>query len=135
MLDLEQKRAQQPVFYIGIRYGSGDEVNSGPLAALPFRVRAMQRAVHDGMLAATWGSRNPGEGPDAYLGDALFDYHVHGLKPPRALSDEPVWRPVGSPGLVLFHVVEQPDKPFPTVAVGVGLPLGGPDQFAARTPN
>ena len=40
---------------------------------------------------------------------------------------------MGDPGLILFYVVEQPEQADLTVAVGVALPLGGPDQFAARS--
>jgi hypothetical protein len=132
MLDLVRKSAEQPVFYVGIRYGSGPEIEDGSLGELPFRIRSMKRSVAGGELEAGWGSRNPAAGPGQYLGDELFDYHLHGERPPTARPGEPVWRPVGAPGQILFHVIEQPDRSFPAVAVGVGLPLGGPDQFAAR---
>lgn len=132
MLDLEQKSTEQPVFFVGIRYGSGSDVDEGPLSDLPFAVRTMQRAVAEGELEAAWGTRNPATGSDQYLGDQLFDYHLHRKAAPDAGPGEPVWRPVGAPGLILFHVIERPDARFPTVAVGVALPLGGPDQFAAR---
>lgn len=133
MLDLTAKSAEQPCFYVGIRYGSGSKVEDLPLGALPFSIRAMQRAIVGGQLGASWGSRNPAGAADQYLGDELFDYHFHGGEPPIAASGEPMWRPVGAPGLILFQVIEQPDK-YATVAVGVALPLGGPDQFAARKP-
>ena len=132
MVDLEKKNFEQPEFYVGIRYGSGSEVEVDPLASLPFSIRSMKRSVSDGQLEAAWGSRNPAARPDMYYGDELFDYHFHGEPLPLILPGEPVWRPVGVPGLILFHVIEQPDAVFPTVAVGVALPLGGPDQFAAR---
>jgi hypothetical protein len=132
MLDLAKKSGEEPRFYVGIRYGSGAEIEDGPLGDLPFTIRAMQRSTANGELEAGWGSRNPTGGPDQYLGDELFDYHLHREPPPSAGPGEPSWRPVGAPGLILFHVIEQPERPFPTVAVGVALPLGGPDQFAAR---
>jgi hypothetical protein len=135
MLDLARKSAEQPRFYVGIRYGSGAEITDEPLGQLPFTTRAMLRSItDDDQIEATWGSRNPAGGPNDYLGDELFDYHAHGGTPPRAAAGEPLWRPVGSPGLILFHVIERPERRFPIVAVGVALPLGGPDQFAARTP-
>src|SRR5204863_5033050 len=112
MLDLTAKSLEQPRFYIGIRYGSGAEIDSGPLGDLPFTVRAMKRSVRGGELEASWGSRNPGAGPDQYFGDELFDYHFHGGTPPRASPGDPIWRPVGAPGLILFHVIEQPDRLF-----------------------
>jgi len=135
MLDLSKKLRDQPRFYIGIRYGSGSRIPEGPLSQLEFDVRPMKRNVVDGQLAATWGSRNPGSGSDPYLGDALFDYHVHGQEPPKAIAGEVAWRPVGAPGLVLFHVIERDDDLHPTTAVGLAVPLGGPDQFAARGPQ
>ena len=132
MLDLAKKVNEEPMFYVGIRYGSGSAVEDGPLGDLSFTVQTMSRAVVDGELEATWGSRNPGAGLDQYLGDELFDYHLHGGQPPSAGPGEPVWRPVGAPGLILFHVIEPADRGLPPAAVGVALPLGGPDQFAAR---
>jgi hypothetical protein len=135
MLSLARKAREAPSFYVGIRYGSGSEVKDGPLGDLRFTIRAMQRATSNGELEAGWGSRNPIGGPDRYLGDELFDYHIHGGSPPSIAPGEPSWRPVGAPGLILFHVIEQSGRPFPTVAVGVTLPLGGPDQFAARNQN
>lgn len=134
MVDLAKKMREQPRFFIAIRYGSGEEVVTGKLGELPFHVRPMKRAVVEGQLVATWGSRNPGGGPDPYLGDAFFDYHVHDHRPPSPALGEPAWRPPGAPGLVLFHVVER-ENGRPTVAVGLALPLGGPDQFAARSPS
>jgi hypothetical protein len=134
MIDLVKKQDEQPRFYVGIRYGSGAEMEDSPLGDLSFKIRAMKRSVADGELEGTWGSRNPAAGPGQYLSDQLFDYHLHGGAPPTAGPGEPIWRPVGAPGLILFYVTEQPERPFPAVAVGVALPLGGPDQFAARNP-
>jgi hypothetical protein len=133
MLDLKRKQREQPRFYVGIRFGSGRAVNSGELAQLPFEVRPMRRALADGRLVAGWGSRNPGRGPNPYLGDELFDYHVHGQRPPSAFAGEPLWRPVGAPGLLLFHVIQAEGQIHPTATVGLGIPLGGPDQFAAQS--
>ena len=131
MVDLTTKQEQKPRFWVGIRYGSGSPITTGPLANLGFTVRPMRRTVTDGLLRATWGSRNPGSGEDAYLGDALFDYHLHGDHPPSPVKGQPLWRQPGSDGLLLFHVIEQQGRPFPTIAVGLAIPLGGPDQFAA----
>jgi hypothetical protein len=133
MQDLAAKAAQQPRFYVGIRYGDGAEQTDGPLAGLGFTVRAMRRAVSNGMLTGAWGSRNPGQGSESYLGDELFDYHHHGGNPPMTTAGEPLWRPAGAPGLILFHVIQGEGQPHPTAAVGVAIPLGGPDQFAARS--
>lgn len=133
--NLAVKQQQAPRFHIGIRYGSGTAIVTGPLGELPFTVTAMRRDVADGQLVASWGTRNPRGDADRYLGDALLDYHVHGQTPPIAQPGEPLWRPAGAPGLLLFHVIEQKERDFPTVAVGVAIPLGGPDQFAARPGN
>lgn len=135
MENLERKTEMQPEFYVGIRYGSGQPVAAGALGALAFKVRPMQRTVVDGQLSATWGSRNPSDAAGSYLGDEFFDYHVHGQPPPKARAGEPLWRPPGAPGLLLFHVVELPGSERPAVAVGLGIPLGGPDQFAAWSPQ
>jgi hypothetical protein len=130
--DLAKKQREQPRFYVGVRYGSGAEVGTGPLGSLPFRIRATDRSVIDGNVVGSWGSRNPGVGAHAYFGDQFFDYHLHGRPLPGVASAETVWRPAGDPGLILFYVIERDDSPHPTVAFGVALPRGGPDQFAAR---
>lgn len=121
-------QANAPSFYVGVRSGdAGDPVDKRLRAR---NLRCMTRARDDdGRLVATWGSRNPGAGPDAYLGDELFDYHRTGLQPPRTQSGEPPWRPTGHPGLILFHVIKGENCDL--VTVGVSVPLGGPDHFAA----
>lgn len=128
MLDLDLKAQQQPRFYVGIRYGRGPVISSGALAALPFQVRTMTRTVEGHKMQGSWGSQNPEELGREYLGDHLFDYHISGLRPD---SSHDHWRPVGHPGLILFQVVDR-GTPYPTVAVGLALPLGGPEQFAVR---
>ncbi|WP_127125124.1 Z1 domain-containing protein [Georgenia sp. SYP-B2076] len=135
MVDLSKKQSEQPKFYIGIRYGSGSTITEGLLGELPFDVRPMMRDVVDGQLAATWGSRNPGSGSDPYLGDSFFDYHAHEQVPPKFTAGEAPWRPAGAPGLILFHVIERGEGLHPTTALGLAVPLGGPDQFAARGPR
>lgn len=132
-LDLKAVFESQPRFWVGLRFGRRPAVDgSSPLAKLPFPVPPMDRAVTDGIVGSTWGSRNPGEGPDAYLGDQLFDYHHHHAHTPPVVDDGPLWRPRGAPGLLLFHVIQADAHPHPVVCLGAALPLGGPDQFAAR---
>ena len=136
-LDLATRRAEQPSFYIGWRYGSlrmsQDELRQVGLGNLPFTPRAMERAVTARRLTSTWGSRNPGSAPDSYAGDQLFDYHFHGLRPLPLSEDATInWRPRGAPGLVLFHLIRESPNSIPRVAVGVAIPLGGPDHFASR---
>ncbi|RKS77497.1 Z1 domain-containing protein [Motilibacter peucedani] len=129
MLDLARKQREQPRFHVGIRYGRGSEATRGPLADLAFPVRTMQRQVVHGELVATWGSRNQAR-DGSYPGDQYFDYHDRRQDAPPPTSGETPWRPAGAPGLLLFHIVERAAN-TPSVALGLGLPLGGPDQFAA----
>jgi hypothetical protein len=131
MVSLAQRQAAAPAFRVGIRYGSAEAAVGEPFTRIPFQIRAMRRDVLGSALTGTWGTRNPGGGPSAYLGDSYFDYHVDPGPPPIATGGA-TWRPVGAPGLVLFHVVDRGPGRHPTVAVGVAIPLGGPDQFAAR---
>lgn len=127
--DLDRKIAEQPRFWVGIRYGDGAAVSSGPLARLPFNIRTTRKRVVGGELTTTWGASDPNAGPDQYRGDVYFDYY-HRLAP-VPLSSQTAWRPTGSDGQILFYVNQHPGDLHPTVAVGVCLPAGGPEQFAA----
>lgn len=127
--DLGRKTAQQPRFWVGIRYGDGAAVSDGPLAQLPFNIRATTKRVVGGELKTTWGASDPNAGPGQYRGDVYFDYYHHGAAVPSNSST--AWRPSGSDGQILFYVNQHPDDPHPTVAVGVCLPAGGPEQFSA----
>ena len=127
--DLSRKTAEQPRFWVGIRYGGGAEVSSGPLARLPFKIRATEKRVIGGELETTWGASDPNAGPDQYRGDVYFDYYHHRAAVP--LNSNMAWRPSGSDGQILFYVNQHPGDQHPTVAVGVCLPAGGPEQFSA----
>lgn len=127
--DLGRKTAEQPRFWVGIRYGDGAEVSNGPLARLPFKIRATEKKVVGGELKTTWGASDPNAGTGQYRGDVYFDYyHRYGTVPSSDLTS---WRPSGSDGQILFYVNQHPGDLYPTVAVGVCLPAGGPEQFAA----
>ena len=127
--DLGRKTAEQPRFWVGIRYGDGAEVSNGPLAQLPFKIRATEKRVVGGELKTTWGASDPNAGPGQYRGDVYFDYyHRCGAAPSSGIT---TWRPSGSDGQILFYVNQNPGDLYPTVAVGVCLPAGGPEQFAA----
>lgn len=127
--DLGRKTAEQPRFWVGIRYGDGADVSNGPLAQLPFNIRATTKRVLGGELKTTWGASDPNAGPGQYRGDVYFDYyHRHAAVPS---SSSTAWRPSGSDGQILFYVNQLPDDLHPTVAVGVCLPAGGPEQFSA----
>jgi hypothetical protein len=134
LLDLHEYRRTEPSFYVGVRYGEAGFAHNERLASHGVRVMRRQAATN-GILISTWGTRNPGTQADSYLGDELFDYHVHGLRPPSHELGEPVWRPRGHPGLVLFHVLRDEATNKDTLTVGLALPLGGPDQFAALRPH
>jgi hypothetical protein len=127
--DLGRKRAEQPRFWVGIRYGNGVTVSTGPLARLPFNIRATTKRVAGGELKTTWGASDPNAGPGQFRGDVYFDYYHRNLAVP--MSSDTAWRPSGSDGQILFYVNQHPDDLYPTVAVGVCLPAGGPEQFAA----
>ncbi|WP_207918352.1 Z1 domain-containing protein [Luteimonas terricola] len=127
--DLGRKKTEQPRFWIGIRYGDGAAVSNGPLALLPFNIRATTKRVIGGELKTTWGASDPNAGPGQYRGDVYFDYYHRDL--PVPLSSKTAWRPSNSDGQILFYVNQHKDDPHPTVAVGVCLPAGGPEQFSA----
>lgn len=127
--DLDRKAAEQPRFWVGIRYGDGATVSNGPLARLPFNIRATTKRVVAGELKTTWGASDPNAGPDQYRGDVYFDYYRHHAAVPS--NSNMAWRPSGSDGQILFYVNQHSDDLHPTVAVGVCLPAGGPEQFSA----
>ncbi|WP_448129377.1 Z1 domain-containing protein [Stenotrophomonas rhizophila] len=127
--DLCLKTAEQPKFWVGIRYGDGGVVSNGPLAQLPFDIRATTKRVVAGELKTTWGASDPNAGPGQYRGDVYFDYYHRSVTVPSSSST--AWRPSGSDGQILFYVNQHPDDLHPTVAVGVCLPAGGPEQFSA----
>lgn len=127
--DLGRKTAEQPRFWVGIRYGDGATVSTGLLARLPFKIRATTKKVVGGELKTTWGASDPNAGPGEYRGDVYFDYYHRNLAVP--ISSDTAWRPSGSDGQILFYVNQHPSDLYPTVAVGVCLPAGGPEQFAA----
>ena len=132
MADLATKSAQQPKFWVGIRFGAVESpIADGPFASLPFAVHTTQRRVADGLIKTTWGTNNPYAGATGYRGDEYFDYYHRDEMLPEAFPGDEPWRPAGSDGQILFYVNKQPDQEYPTVAVGVCIPTGGPDQFAA----
>lgn len=127
--DLGRKTAEQPRFWVGIRYGDGAAVSNGPLARLPFNIHATTKRVVGGELRTTWGASDPNAGLGQYRGDVYFDYYHRDATVPS--SNDTAWRPSGSDGQILFYINQHPDDLHPTVAVGVCLPAGGPEQFSA----
>lgn len=127
--DLGRKTVEQPRFWVGIRYGEGVTVSNGSLARLPFDIHATMKRVFGGEVKTTWGASDPNAGPSQYRGDVYFDYYHRNLAVP--MSSNTAWRPSGSDGQILFYINQHPGDLYPTVAVGVCLPAGGPEQFAA----
>lgn len=126
LVDLARKSRLKPKFHVGIRFGKGTNLNEPAIAGLG--VRMMDRKLDGDELRDTWGTRNQrGADPGDYFGDQRIDFH---LDPQLERIDrrKPPWRPEGSPGLILFHIIQRNN--CPTVAVGVGIPLGGPDHIA-----
>lgn len=134
MTDLQSKQLRQPRFSVGIRYGAGNPVKSGRLADLDFSVpvttKSVKRVGSTHEVHTTWGSNDPSAGPLSYRGDEFFDYYHRGKQVP-VLSGSKPWRPEGSNGQILFYVNQLDGQPHPVIAVGVCIPAGGPEQFAA----
>ena len=129
LVERELLARRQPRFWVGLRFGDGDVVTDGPLADLAWPVRPMARKVVAGTneLDASWGSRNYRGG--TIRGDDLFEIAARGIEPQVTPAGT---RLPGSDGLVLFHVVDRGDG-RQTIALGVSVPLGGPDHIRARS--
>ncbi len=121
-----------PRIFLGVRYGSASDTSWSKNGMLQ-GVRALSRSAEtddEGVvrMSASWGSRGRSAG---YLGDQLFDYHHHRRQPPTLHDNGPLWRPIGHPGLLLFQVIRVDGHEHDAVTVGLALPHGGPEQFAA----
>lgn len=128
LANLAGKAATQPRFWVGIRFGGGSTITGSPLADLSFSIPSTTRNVEAGELANDWGTNNPNAGPNDYRGDEFFDYYHRRDRIPAMDSG---WRPAGSDGQILFYINKRAEDAYPTVAVGVCIPAGGPEQFAA----
>ena len=131
MQNLAKYAADEPRFFVGIRYGDAGQTNLPSLTA--WSIRAVTRQNDGRNLSATWGSRGEGGRSGSYLGDQYFDYHITGNTPPAQASDRTTWRPRGHDGLLLFHVVRA--APIDAVVPALAIPIGGPDQFSAIAPE
>lgn len=125
LVDLDAKRRQQPRFSIGLRFGDGDPLRWGPLSELEVAVYPMTRRCIGDELEAAWGAR--GVGAAGIRGDEFFDLRARGVDLQR-LDGGP--RLPGSDGQLLFHVIQR-DQGRASIAVGVVLPLGGPNNTEA----
>lgn len=121
----EERIAAAPKIHIGIRFGSGSVVDSGPLSLLPFEFKSMARDVTDpGLLAGTWGTR----GADTNIADEAFDLHLSGHE--FLDLDADGRRAPGQPGLLLFYPIERSPGQV-SLAFGLAIPAGGPDLHLA----
>lgn len=116
-----------PQFYLAVRSGenpsSEAELRKRGIGAITRGIGPLDR------LNTLWGSR--GYDSNGYHGDQLIDYHFHNRQPVPRLQGGETWRPRGHPGLVLFHVIRDDAGGPDLVALGLGLPHGGPDHIAA----
>jgi Z1 domain len=116
-----------PQFYLAVRSG---ERTSTITELQSLGIGAMIRGIGpNDRLNTLWGSR--GYDSNGYFGDQFIDYHYHGRKPVPRLQNGDTWRPRGHPGLALFHVVSDDQGGPDVIALGLGLPHGGPDHIAA----
>ena len=132
MANLRLKNQLCPHFWVGIRYGAGSAVSSGPLAKLPFGVLKTNKRTSAGVVETEWGSNNPKANHHQYRGDEFFDYY-HRNECVPALRGDSSWRPIGSDGQILFYINQLDEQRHPAVAVGVCIPAGGPEQFTATS--
>lgn len=124
LVDLDRKAAEQPRFTVGLRFGTGSVVESGPLANLAWPVRPMQRDIDGQQLRGQWGSRNYRDG--VLWGDEFFDRYGSGELPRLTESRA---RARGENGLLLIHVVAHAGGA--SIAPALSIPVGGPDQVHA----
>jgi len=119
--------ASAPRFYLAFRYGPG-AARDPRLAARGIQAVTRDRTTSGQSLQTLWGTRGYG---GTYYGDEFVDYYFHKTHPVPSIQGGASWRPRGHPGLALFHVVSAPELPNDLLAVGLGVPHGGPDHIAA----
>jgi hypothetical protein len=121
----DTRRANVPNFYLAFRHG--DQIARD--SRLKSRgIRAVTRNANGRSLQTLWGTRGYG---GAYFGDEFIDYYHHRTEPVPSIQGGASWRPRSHPGLALIHVVAAPEKAQDYIAIGLGLPHGGPDHIAA----
>ena len=116
---MKWKAIEPPKFNIAIRFGSLE-------AKSPFNFPLMNREISDqGVLTSSWGSRGYGT---SHI-DEWFD-----AEPPHD-DTLPSFRPAGTPGLALIHVISKDAKgregrgsiyKFDRPTVALNIPKGGP---------
>lgn len=123
----DTNRSSRPEFYLAFRHGQ-NAVKDPRLEAHGIKAVTRERNASGRALKTLWGTRGY-EG--TYFGDELVDYYFHRTAPVPSIQGGAAWRPRGHPGLALFHVVNEPGLKTDLLAVGLGLPHGGPDHIAA----
>ncbi|MDP9645448.1 Z1 domain-containing protein [Paraburkholderia caledonica] len=119
--------AGAPEFYLAFRYGPS-LARDPRLAARGVHAVTRERTATGQSLQTLWGTRGYG---GEYYGDEFVDYYFHKTHPVPSIQGSASWRPRGHPGLALFHVVTESELPNDLLAVGLGIPHGGPDHIAA----
>lgn len=119
--------SQPPDFFLAFRHGP-NQTQDPLLRSQGIRAMTRGRSESGQLLNTLWGTRGYS---DSYFGDELIDYYFHRTEGRPNLEGSANWRPRRHPGLALFHVVSTPDLSNDTLAVGLGLPHGGPDHIAA----
>lgn len=120
-------RSATPDFYLAFRHGQ-NAARDPRLAEKGIRAVTRERSSNGRALQTLWGTRGYG---GTYFGDELIDYYFHRTAPVPSIQGGASWRPRGHPGLALLHIVSAPDLPTDLLAIGLGLPHGGPDHIAA----
>lgn len=120
-------RSATPEFYLAFRHGQ-NPARDPRLVAKGIRAVTRDRTANGRALQTLWGSRGYG---GTYFGDELVDYYFHRTAPVPSIQGSASWRPRGHPGLALLHVVNAPELQTDLLAIGLGLPHGGPDHIAA----
>lgn len=117
----------EPRFYLAVRFGD-QEPRDARMKKHAIKAMTRQLTPERKALQTLWGTRGYG---GSYFGDELVDYYFHQTRPIPSIQGGATWRPRGHPGLALFHLIRDPSAPTDLVAVGLGLPHGGPDHIAA----
>jgi hypothetical protein len=119
-----------PNIYLAFRHG--EHVARDPrLAGRGIKAVTRQPNSSGRSLQTLWGTRGY---TGTYFGDELIDYYHHRTSPVPSIQGGASWRPRGHPGLALLHIVNSTELPTDHLAIGLGLPHGGPDHIAALRP-
>ncbi len=116
-----------PSFYLAFRHGE-HTARDPRLSCQGIKAVTRQPNSSGRSLQTLWGTRGY---TGNYYGDEFIDYYHHRTSPVPSIQGGGNWRPRGHPGLALLHIVNAPTFPTDHLAIGLGLPHGGPDHIAA----